>query len=164
MKKGFTLIRTIRKNLISVSGFTLIELLVVISIIGILLALSVFGLQGARQASRDAKRKADLESIRSGLEIFKADCDKYYIGNSLPSPLVGIPSSPYNISSCLATNTYISNIPVDPISATYSYAYSSDGTTYTLCAYLENPPNPVDTGCVGSCGAGVTCNYKVTNP
>ena len=144
-------------------GFTLIELLVVISIIGILLGLSVFGLQGARQASRDARRKADLESIRSGLEIFKADCNKYYVGSSLPSPLVGIPSSPYS-SSCLATNTYISLIPSDPIPGTYAYAYSSDGITYTLCASLENPPTPVASGCVGSCGSGATCNYKVKNP
>src|SRR3972149_9954423 len=59
------------------SGFTLIELLVVISIIGILIGLSVFGLQGARKSSRDAVRKADLEQIRSGLGMYKADCDTY---------------------------------------------------------------------------------------
>lgn len=146
-------------------GFTLIELLVVISIIGILLALSVFGLQGARQASRDARRKADLETIRSGLEIFKADCDKYYIGSSIPSPLNGQYNGAGSLYSpnCLPANTYIATVPTDPIPATYSYAYSSDGTTYTLCASLENPPNPVATGCVGSCG-GTGCNYKVTNP
>lgn len=164
IKNGFTLIRTLRsKNLIRVqSAFTLIELLVVISIIGILLGLSIFGLQGARQSSRDAKRKSDLEMIRSGLEIFKADCDKYYVGGSLPSPLVGIPS--YS-SSCLAANTYIAAIPTDPISASYSYSYTSTGTgaTYILCATLENVPSPAMdvTGC-GSCTA--TCNYKVTNP
>lgn len=141
-------------------GFTLIELLVVISIIGILLALSVFGLQGARESSRDAKRKSDLEAIRSGLEIFSADCDKYYIGVSIPSPLVGVPS--YG-SSCLATNTYLPTVPSDPIPETHSYSYSSDGTTYSLCAALEQPPSPAMdvTGC-GSCTA--TCNYKVVNP
>ncbi|MCK4588676.1 prepilin-type N-terminal cleavage/methylation domain-containing protein, partial [Candidatus Woesebacteria bacterium] len=58
-------------------GFTLIELLVVISIIGILLALSIFGLQGARKSARDSKRKADIELIRSGIEIYKADCNVY---------------------------------------------------------------------------------------
>ncbi len=147
------------KNKFVSKGFTLIELLVVISIIGLLLGLSIFGLQGARQSSRDAKRKADLEMIRSGLEIFKADCDKYYVGSSLPSPLIGDGSS----VGCSLTNTYISSVPVDPVSATNKYAYSSAGVTYTLCAALENAPSPAMdvTGC-GSCTAA--CNYKVTNP
>jgi general secretion pathway protein G len=143
-------------------GFTLIELLVVISIIGVLLGLSVFGLQGARQASRDARRKSDLQAIRSGLEIFKADCDKYYIGSSLPATLVGVSGSPYS-GSCLTTNTYIEKVPSDPVPDSYSYGYSSDGTIYMLCAYLEDPPVPADT-CTVSCGSGVACNYKVTNP
>ena len=148
------------KKQLTKHGFTLIELLVVISIIGILLALSVFGLQGARESARDAKRKADLEQIRSGLEIFKADCDQYYTGASLPSPLIGVPA--YG-SSCLAANTYISSIPSDPIPGTRSYAYSSDGLTYTLCTALEQPPSPAMdvTGC-GGCTAA--CNYKVKNP
>jgi general secretion pathway protein G len=138
-------------------GFTLIELLVVISIIGILLALSVFGLQGARQSARDGTRKAGLEQIRSGVEIYKADCGTYPLTAVGGSALIG----PAGISGCDG-NTYISKIPVDPIPATYLYAYSSDGVTYTLCASLENPPSLIPTGC-GSCG-GTGCNYKVTNP
>ena len=72
-------------------GFTLIELLVVISIMGILLALSVFGMQDARRASRDGKRKADIEQIRSALEMYKADCGKYPLtaGVVPGSPLTG---------------------------------------------------------------------------
>ncbi len=138
-------------------AFTLIELLVVISIIGILIALSIFSLQGARETSRDAKRKSDLEAIRSGIEIYKSDCNNY--PTSLSSPLVGDGS----ISSCPATNTYISQIPIDPISPNSDYGYSSDGLTYSICAALEKAPTPAMdvTGC-GSCGA--TCNYKVTNP
>ena len=87
-------------------GFTLIELLVVVSIIGILIALSIFGLQGARESSRDARRKADLETIRSGLEIYKADCNDYPPASKVVggSPLVG-DGSP---TSCAVTNTYIS--------------------------------------------------------
>ena len=68
-------------------AFTLIELLVVISIIGILIAISIFGLSGARESARDARRKSDLELIRSGLELYKADCNTYpgsiTFGNSL---------------------------------------------------------------------------------
>lgn len=137
-------------------GFTLIELLVVISIIGILLGLSVFGLQGARQSSRDATRKANLELIRSGLEIYKADCNTYPTANIMESlSLVGAAGV-----GCV-DNTYISKIPVDPVSPARSYAYSStDGVTYTLCAALEGSSSSVS-GC-GSCTT--ICNYEVTNP
>src|SRR3990167_5669693 len=100
-------------------GFTLIELLVVISIVGILIGLSIFSLQGARETSRDAKRKADLEQVRSGVEIYKSDCNKY--PTSLSSPLVGDGS----VTSCAVTNIYINQVPTDPISPTSDYSYSS---------------------------------------
>lgn len=133
------------------SGFTLIELLVVISIIGILIGLSIFGLQGAREAARDARRRGDLELIRSGLEIYKADCNTY--PTSLGSSLIGSGTP----ASC--TGTYIAEVPTDP-SPDRAYYYSSDGVVYELCAALEEGGE--DT-CSGSCG-GQTCNYKITNP
>ncbi len=136
-------------------AFTLIELLVVVSIIGILIALSIFGLQGARQASRDANRKADLELIRSGIEIYKSDCNTYPA--VLGSTLIGDDSNP----SCDGGNTYIARVPVDPLDPSQSYYYSSDGVTYQLCAALEQTPASPDS-CTGSCGAN--CNYKVVNP
>ena len=139
-------------------GFTLIELLVVISIIGILMAISLFGMQGAHESSRDARRKSNLELIRSGLEIYKSDCNIY--PDSLGSSLMGSGSP----TSCAAANTYISAVPKDPLTPSKLYPYSRPTTTtYILCASLENPPSPAMdvTGC-GSCGT--TCNYKVTNP
>ncbi len=142
----------------TIFGFTLVELLVVVSIIGILIGLSVFGLQGARISSRDARRKADLEAIRSGLEIYKADCDRY--PSSLDTTLLGSPPP----SSCLTDNIYISSVPKDPIDPAQNYSYSNPtSTTYILCATLEQPPTPAMdvTGC-GSCTT--TCNYKVKNP
>lgn len=142
-------------------GFTLIELLVTISIIGILIGLSVFGLQGARQSARDATRKADLEQIRSAVEIYKADCNKYPL--SLGTQLLG---DGISTTSCLDTNIYLSEVPADPIypNSDYKY-YSADGTTYELCAALEQGETTVSCGVVSptSCGAA-TCNYKVTNP
>ena len=139
-------------------GFTLVELLVVISIIGILIALSVIGLFGARESSRDARRKADLEGIRSGLEIYKADCNDYPA--TLSTSLVG-DGTP---TTCAVANTYISSVPKDPIDPSRKYSYSRPtATTYTLCATLEQAPSPAMdiTGCA-SCT--VACNYKVTNP
>jgi len=139
-------------------GFTLIELLIVITIIGILIALSVFGLQGARESARDAKRKSDLEAIRSGIETYKADCNTYPL--TLPSsgsPLIGSGVT----TNCPTTNTYMSAIPADPTSGR-SYFYSSTGVTYIACASLENSSGAVPAGC-GSCGSAA-CNYKVINP
>lgn len=140
-------------------GFTLIELLVVITIVGILIGLSVFGLQGSRESSRDARRKADLELIRSGIEIYKSDCLAYPIATyttNWPSSIVG-DGSP---TSCAVANVYLAP-PTDPSSLERNYYYTSDGTTYTLCASLEQGGGGVPAGC-GSCT--VACNYKVTNP
>ena len=101
-------------------GFTLIELLTVMAVIALLVALSLFSFQGARKQGRDAKRKADLETIRSALEIFKADCSVY--PSSLPavdSSLKGDASLGCNPAN---SNTYIQKIPGDPsTNAKYTY-------------------------------------------
>jgi general secretion pathway protein G len=54
-------------------GFTLIELLVVIAIIGILSAIGLVSLNGAREKARDSKRKSDVASIRVAMELYKDD-------------------------------------------------------------------------------------------
>ncbi|MBU0570046.1 type II secretion system protein GspG [Patescibacteria group bacterium] len=130
-------------------AFTLIELLIVISIIGLLAGLSLFALAGSRESARDTTRKADLEKIRSGLEIYKADCNEY--PSSLPavnSPLNG--SATYGCSPT-NTNVYISSIPGDPLTGPYTYTPTCVGglcISYTLSATLESD--------------GTT--YTVTNP
>lgn len=152
-------------------GFTLIELLVVISITGILLGLSVFGMQEARKSSRDAKRKADLEQIRSGVEMYKADCNSYpvTIGTKLSGS--GTPSN------CSASNTYITSVPLDPSNPTRLYYYRgcADGSKYIVCTGLENSSSSNITTitcadgintiqCDSNCGSGITCNYQANNP
>ncbi|MFA7244435.1 MAG: prepilin-type N-terminal cleavage/methylation domain-containing protein [Patescibacteria group bacterium] len=58
-------------------GFTLIELLVVIAIIGILATIIIISYNNAQAKARDNKRKVDLESIASALEMRYADKHRY---------------------------------------------------------------------------------------
>ena len=142
-------------------GFTLIEMLVVLTIIGIVMALSLFGISSSRETARDANRKADLELIRSGLELYKADCNDYPASITKDTPLVG-DGSP--ASTCLTTNTYISSIPKDPLDDARLYRYvRQTPTTYVICAALEKGTGTINCG-ANACGAGVSCNYSVANP
>ena len=150
----------LRSEAVVTSGFTLVELLVVISIIGILLAVVIFGLTGARESARDSKRKADLELARSGLELYKADCNSYPTIDIFSSGSLAGAGTP---TSCVLTNIYISQIPKDPLDPARSYVYVSDGITYEICASTEQGTGTATCGGSTSCG-GVTCNYKVTSP
>lgn len=139
-------------------GFTLIELLVVISIIGVLTGIILVGLGGVRASARDTKRMGDLEQIRSGLEVYRADCRGYPASLSLGGTLTGDGSS----TSCASNNVYISAIPDDPQAPGFTYSYTRTApATFILCAYLEGRSGSVS-GC-GSCGT-LNCNYQVINP
>lgn len=124
-------------------GFTLVELMVATSIIAILLSFSLVAGAGARKASRDGKRKADLEQIRGALEMYKADNEQY---PGTTAPLDG---------------TYI-DLPSDPSIYSYDYDQTSNNT-YNLCAHLETG-STTDDFCGGANDCGGNCNYMVNNP
>ncbi len=63
-----------------ISGFTLIELLVVIAIIGILSALGLVSLHGAREKARNAQARTDLDAVRTALRIYADDHSGSYPG------------------------------------------------------------------------------------
>jgi len=130
-------------------GFTLIELLVAMTIASVLMGLALVSYQGARKSARDGRRKADLEQIRSALEMCRADTGSY-------------PTGIYNDITC-GGQTYLSGTPKDPITQDSYYYSRADDNNYTLCAYLE--AGGVSGSCGSAdCGSGRTCNYKVTNP
>ncbi|HZQ29664.1 MAG TPA: prepilin-type N-terminal cleavage/methylation domain-containing protein [Patescibacteria group bacterium] len=110
-------------------GFTLVELLIVIAIIGILSTLITANFIGVRQRSRDATRKSNLRQIQSALELYRSDQGSY--PTSIPNCTTSLMSP-----DCTST-TYMQKVPTDPGTSVY-YTYSSDGTTYTLIACLEN--------------------------
>jgi len=165
-------------------GFTLIELLVVIAIIAILASIILASLNTARSKSRDARRVADLKQVQLALELYNNDNSKY--------PLQGVYGNLSGISATLVP-TYISALPSDPCTYTYStytYNYASltgSGSTATLCtvapcnsyalvAQLESatPASTFSssyqgtdftgTGSVTTCGTAVSGGYYCVRP
>lgn len=128
-------------------SFTLIEILVVATIIGLLASIGAASYTQFTKQSRDAKRKADLEQIRSAIEMYRSN------NNSYPTAVTIDCSSSAGITD--AGNTYLSKIPLDPKCSTYSYYFTATANDYTLGAYLEGS----GTGSCGTCGTAIVCNY-----
>ena len=130
-------------------GFTLIEILVVAKIMSLLASMGVTSYSTLNQNSRDAKRKADAEQIRSALEMYKNTNGNYPI--SLNNLTAADPSG----------NIYLSEIPVDPkgVNSYYYGPISSPPNNYTIGVVLEN------TAAVSNCSGGPyscgteNCNY-----
>jgi general secretion pathway protein G len=79
-------------------GFTLIELIVVMAIIGILAAIAVPAMRTAPIRARESALKEDLWQLRSCIDQFHADRDRY------PASLDEIVSM-----------GYLRQVPVDPV-------------------------------------------------
>ena len=162
LEQGF---RFRRKPYVTKQGFSFIELLTVVVIIALILGISLFGLQNARDSNRDTQRLADMEKIKSGLTRFYADCGQYPSNTKFTALTAGSTLTGDTTISpgCIATNKYIVDFPVDPEPG-ISYAYSRvDNANYVLCAALKTAPSPAQdvSGC-GSCGTR-TCNVKYKN-
>lgn len=170
-------------------GFTLLEMLVVISIIGVLAALVVPNFNVARERARDVQRKNDVKQIQKALELYRQDSTTGVFptapvmnGSILVNvnycwfpAVVGV----YTGSTCGNNIPYMNKIPGDPLSQAsavipYIYSVNGTGTSYTLCACLENKTDTegVATGTCGapggSPGSSITCSssihYELNSP
>lgn len=122
-------------------GFTLIELLVVIAIIGILSAIGLVSLNGAREKARDAQRKSDLSQIRTALALYYDDFNSSYPGTAANSS-VSLASGAVNTA---LVPSYLDRMPAPPGTGcavtTYNYAANavSNATQFSIWARLEAP-------------------------
>lgn len=137
-------------------GFTFVEILVVITIIGVITAIGTVTYSGFLRQSRDTKRKGDLEQIRGALEMYRSKNDQYPLTAEIDfasgNGKICDPPAP---GDC-ASGTYLSKLPNDPITTNTYWYQSTDGSTYTIGALLENAPASGST--CGTCGT-VVCNY-----
>ncbi len=110
----------------STRAFTFIELLVVVTIIAILSAIGLVSFTNANRNARDAKRKADLESIRQALVLYRSDNGCYPTGTGDES---------IDAIKTILLDGYISSpFPVDPQSAQgKKYLYDTSNATAVTC-------------------------------
>lgn len=114
------------------AGFTLVEVLVTIAIVALLASIGLASFAQAGISGRNSKRKADIESIRQALVMYRADAGSYPIQGS-----VGLISS--GVQTVLTTDYLAPPFPTDPKSTGSSiYTYiSTAGTSFCLCALME---------------------------
>jgi prepilin-type N-terminal cleavage/methylation domain-containing protein len=103
-------------------GFTLIELLVVIAIIGMLASMVMLSMQEARKKARDARRKADIRQIVSGLSLYEEKHGDFPPLSDNRGDDWDDASNTVFIPELLAEG-YVSVYPKDPLNAWHGYYY-----------------------------------------
>ncbi|MBI2011635.1 type II secretion system protein [Candidatus Daviesbacteria bacterium] len=99
----------LRSNILkSKRGFTLVELIVTITIIAVLSAVALTTYSSAQTKARDHRRKQDIKSIQTALELYYSVNKKYpsstgwYLSDNTSTWLPGLDT------------TYINQVPNDP--------------------------------------------------
>ncbi len=159
-------------------AFTLIELLIVIAIIGILAAILFVSIgTGPIINSRDTKRVADLQGLRTALSLYGQDKASYpadaaalsaalvtgtpkYLGALPTDPLAGVAAVATTPANCglVAPALWAANFGDIGVAAGdhYGYSYIRDTpSTFTLSACLESDTSK---SLASDCDTGQSCH------
>lgn len=132
-------------------GFTLIELLVVIAIIGLLASIVAVAVNSARKKARDVKRKADIKTIQTALEVYYDDNNSYpnsdlTAGNTIvdvkdmPTGSPNVDFNPYFSGGKIPTNPLpVATAEAAPAEYRYVTSAISGSQDYALLVCLETP-------------------------
>lgn len=105
-------------------GFTLIELVVVVSILAILSGVLVPRVTNHMKAARDARRLADIKTVRTAIEQYFQDKGSYPAPNGNSSYGGWDVSSDGDFIRVLRDSGYLEEDAVDPINdSTFHYRY-----------------------------------------
>lgn len=113
------------------TGFTLVEILVAIAIVAVLATLAIVSLQNARSNARDSKRLADIRQIKTALELFFNDHNRYPSQEEWDNWEIKSSSGSYfMLSKPKAPSPASRNC--DSENNEYIYKPSSDGRSYVI--------------------------------
>lgn len=125
-------------------GFTLIELLVVITIIAILAAFLFANFAGARERTRDVKRKSELQQLRNALRLYYNDTQNYPDATSQKITCgIGLLCD-WGTPFVVGSTTYMGQVPQEPLApaVTYRYYVTATKDNFVLVGKLENQSDP----------------------
>lgn len=152
-----------RKNFLHSDGFTLIELIVVMALMALLAIVGLTNYQTSLQNGRDNRRKLDLKSLASSLQLYYSDYGRYLDAVDTTYHVLPSGAPPVGLSP-----SYIKVLPHDPKFAAgsnddYQYMTYQAGQCYCLSARLERlVNNKNETGSPPACSpASSHTNYNV---
>jgi len=141
------------------------EILISIAIIAILTAIGIVSYGSINKNARNAKRRTDVEQLRSAYELYRAD-NGYYPATSD----VAMSDASLLLSTSVDPpfDTYMSTIPVDPKGLEYKIQVTNeiDSQYYGYC--IASAMEPSDAAVDSTCDASITLpagyNYARKNP